>query len=155
MEIKFLVDFMCGRLAKWLRICGFDAEYWRLADRDGLLLKSLQEKRLILTRDKRLSKEKAWALFVIESDKLEEQLKQVAAGFNLKINEESLFTRCTVCNAEIQPIEKESVRSMVPPFIYQTHSEFSICPVCKRIYWEGTHWEQMSKKVEQIFSNAK
>ncbi len=145
---RFLVDFMLGRLAKWLRIWGFDADYYRKTDRAGILLKSLQDRRIILTRDHMLSKKRAWKLVLIKSDFLEEQLKQIKEDFNLEFNKENLFSRCTICNVQIQEIEKEKIKNKVPPFVYATHDEFSLCPSCGRVYWQGTHLDLINEQLK-------
>ncbi|MDI6641236.1 MAG: Mut7-C RNAse domain-containing protein [Elusimicrobiota bacterium] len=148
-EPKFLVDFMLGRLAKWLIIWGYDAEYYRQSDRHGILLKSLQEKRVILTRDHTLSKKRAWKLRLIKSNFLDEQIEQVAQEFELKLDKERLFSRCTICNLPIEQIEKEKIKDKVPPYIYNSQTEFSYCKQCGRVYWPGTHLEMILNKLEK------
>jgi len=147
-EPKFLVDFMLGRLAKWLRIWGFDADYYRNTDRDGILLKSLQDKKIILTKDHTLSKKRAWKLVLIKSDFLSEQLDQVKEEFGLEFNREKLFSRCSICNVPIQQIEKIKVKNKVPPFVYENYDEFSYCPVCQRVYWQGTHLDLINEQLK-------
>ena len=73
-EPKFLVDFMLGRLAKWLRIFGYDTVYIEENERSNRILKSLQENRILLTRDQRLSKKRAWKLVLIKSDEIHGQI---------------------------------------------------------------------------------
>jgi len=147
-EPKFLVDFMLGRLAKWLRIWGFDADYYRNTDRDGILLKSLQDKKIILTKDHTLSKKRAWKLVLIKSDFLSEQLDQVKEEFGLEFNREKLFSRCSICNVPIQHIEKSKVKDKVPPFVYENYDEFSYCPLCQRVYWQGTHLDLINEQLK-------
>ncbi|MFN3966776.1 MAG: Mut7-C RNAse domain-containing protein [Endomicrobiia bacterium] len=147
-EPKFLVDFMLGRLAKWLRIWGFDADYYRDTNREGILLKSLQDKKIILTKDHTLSKKRAWKLVLIKSDFLNEQLQQVKKDFNLEFNKERLFSRCSICNVPIKEIEKEKVKDKVPPFVYANYDEFSYCPVCQRVYWQGTHFDLINEQLK-------
>ena len=148
-EPKFLVDFMLGRLAKWLRIWGYDTEYYRQNDRSGILLKSLQEKRMILTRDHTLSEKRAWKLRLIESDFLDEQIEQVVREFELKLEKDKLFSRCSLCNVPIKQIEKEKVKDKIPPYIYSSQTEFSYCKLCGRIYWPGTHLDMILNKLDK------
>lgn len=149
-DVRFLVDFMLGRLCKWLRIIGYNAKYFKGLDRKEILYESLKERRIVLTRDHRLSKKKAWDIILIESDFLDEQISQLIDCSVIKIDENKLFSRCTICNTEIQAIEKESVKGKVPEYIYQTHKDFSYCQICNKIYWMGTHFEHMRNKLNKI-----
>ncbi len=95
-----------------------------------------------------LSKKRAWKLVLIKSDFLEEQLKQIKEDFNLEFNKENLFSRCTICNVQIQEIEKEKIKNKVPPFVYATHDEFSLCPSCGRVYWQETHLDLINEQLK-------
>lgn len=156
--MKFLVDFMLGRLNQWLRILGYDCLYFRRTPHSGfrgkkdLIYQSLQEERIILTRDKTLSKKKALKLLLIESDFLSEQIKQVFKDFKLVLDDRKIFSRCITCNSLLQPIDKEKVRNKIPPYVYQNQEEFSFCSLCQKIYWKGTHWELVKKKLKEILS---
>jgi uncharacterized protein with PIN domain len=149
-EYKFIADLMLGRLAKWLRIWGYDTEYYRDKDRKGIIIKSLQEKRIILTRDNRLSKKKAYNLILIRSNFFVEQLKQLKNELNIEFDKNNLFTRCTICNIVVNKVNKKDVLNKVPIYIYDIHNEFSQCPICKRIYWPGTHIELLRDKIKEI-----
>jgi len=141
-EYRFLVDFMLGRLARWLRIFSYDTVYANEQNRATLLLQSLQENRVIITRDHRLSQKRAWKLILIKSDHLGEQLQQLVEETNISISRERLFTRCTICNVSTEKLlNKKEIMDSVPEYVYQTQGEFSRCPQCGRIYWPGTHWE--------------
>jgi uncharacterized protein with PIN domain len=150
MTRKFMVDFMLGRLCRWLRLIGEDAEYFKESDRGGIIYRSLTEKRIILTRDHRLSKKKALGLCLIMSDNFREQLKQVVEEFGLVVEDEKIFTRCTLCNTPIIPILKEEAEGKVPEYVYETQDEFSFCPKCSKIYWKGTHRELIQKVIGKI-----
>ncbi|MFN3550187.1 MAG: Mut7-C RNAse domain-containing protein [Endomicrobiia bacterium] len=151
-EIKFLVDFMCGRLAKWLRILGYDTEFYKETERDKILIESLREQRIILTRDTKLSNKKAYKVLLIKSDKIREQIKQVLKEFNLKLDKEKFFSRCSLCNKLVVKIEKEKVKDEIPLYVYETQNEFYQCPECKRIYWQGSHFELFNKEIQQILN---
>jgi hypothetical protein len=138
---------MLGRLARWLCIWGYDAAYFRGRDRHELLYKSLRDSRIILTRDHLLSAKRAWKIYLVKSEILEEQVKELEKEFGFKFEEKNLFTRCSVCNTPILKIEKEKVRGKVPPYIYETQTDFSYCPKCGRIYWQGTHLKLIMKKI--------
>ena len=140
---------MLGTLAKWLRICGYDTEYVREENDDEIIEKAKEEGRVVITRDKELFRRCKNAILV-ESNGIEEQLQKVFKEANISINEENLLTRCTLCNVPVEEIEKEKVEGKVPPHAYEIHDEFWICPKCKRIYWMGTHWENMEKMIKKI-----
>lgn len=150
MEVKFLVDFMLGRLCKWLRILGYDAAYFNSLNKNTIIYQSLKEGRILLTRDHRLSKNKALKVLLVDSDNYEKQIQQVLKELNLKVDPEKMFTRCCLCNTILEPINKEKVKDKVPPFVYQTQKNFSYCSTCQKIYWPGTHWDLMRGKYSQI-----
>lgn len=150
-EPKFLVDFMCGRLARWLRILGYDTEFFKETSRSKILLESLRQQRIVLTRDTKLSDRRAYKVVLIRSDKIREQIKQVIKELNLKIDKRKFFSICSICNKKVQSINKEEVKNLVPLYIYETQDKFYQCPECKRIYWEGTHLELFNREIENIF----
>jgi len=152
--MKFLVDFMLGRLCKWLRLLGYDASYFLSDKKSDLIYQSLKEGRIILTRDQHLSKKKAIKLIIINSDSFEEQLNQVFSELNIKVDPDNIFTRCLVCNEVLLEIDKERVKDKVPSYVFQTQEEFSYCPTCQKIYWKGTHWDLANQLLEK-FKNKK
>ena len=143
--MKFIVDRMLGRLAKWLRILGYDTTYFPDLDDDQLVRRARAEGRLLLTRDGGLARRRGLQCLLIESDHLEEQLGQVLA--ELALTGEHPFSRCPVCNTPLQKVEKTGLKGRVPPHIFRTHTDFSLCPNCDRIYWPGTHWARMQEKL--------
>ncbi len=149
-EPKFIVDFMCGRLAKWLRILGYDAEFIKDASRDKILLESLKEQRIILTRDTRLSQKKAYKIILIKSDKIREQVKQVIKELNLSLDKNKFFSRCSICNKKVIPVQKQEVKNLVPEYVYEHINEFYKCPQCGRIYWQGSHFDLFLNDIEKI-----
>jgi len=147
--MKFICDEMLGTLAKWLRIMGYDTEYAKGMEDEEILLKAEKEKRIVLTRDKMLARKASNSLYINER-KLEEQIKKVVEHFNLDIEDDKLLSRCTICNVEVEEIEKENVKGKVPLHVWESHEKFWICPKCKRIYWTGTHWKNMEEKINEI-----
>ncbi len=137
--MKFVVDVMLGKLAKWLRILGYDTEYkssWTDAE---LRAKATQEHRLLLTRDRSLAASlgPAGGLF-IQSQNPREQFRQVVKTLGLD-TEQGLFTICTRCNRPVEPADPEEVADMVSDYLRQQHRTFWRCSTCGRIYWEGSH----------------
>jgi uncharacterized protein len=136
---RFVVDVMLGRLAKWLRIAGFDVRYSNKFTDDELIAISNHEGRVLLSRDTRLLIRKPVKEFIfLASQDIQDQIRQVFE--TLRISQlESPLTRCLSCNEALIEAARESVRERVPPFVYQTQSHFKTCPGCGKIFWAGTH----------------
>jgi uncharacterized protein with PIN domain len=143
--MKFIVDGMLGRLAKWLRILGYDTAFSPNLDDNQLVRLARAEGRLLLTRDRGLARRRGVQCLLIESHHLEEQLDQILA--ELPLTGEHPFSRCPVCNTPLQKVEKPELEGRVPPHIFRTHNDFSLCPNCDKIYWPGTHWARMREKL--------
>jgi uncharacterized protein with PIN domain len=148
-EIKFAADRMLGRLAKWLRVLGFDVIYGQHLTGYGLIRAARAEARLILTRDRSLKQKQPPPFIFVDSDHYGDQLRQVIRECGLKPGE-GLFSRCLECNAVLQPRNKETVQKLVPPYVYASQDSFSWCPVCQRVYWPATHHEKMLAALRKI-----
>lgn len=141
---------MLGKLAKWLRMLGFDTRYIPDADDDDLVRVAVREDRILLTRDKELCERRmvrARCVFV-DWGTTKEQVRQVLDELHLHIDPSSLFTRCAVCNSEIRPLSKAEVEGRVPPYVFATQSEYGYCETCDRIYWHGTHVDHVLEALE-------
>jgi len=136
--MKFIADVMLGSLARRMRLLGFDVLYdHALADNDVLRL-ALEQGRVILTRDTGLaSRPLARARLLIESDLVDEQVRQVLEAFPPPDGQ--LLTRCSICNKLLSALNKEDARDLVPDHIVATQNEFWLCGQCGRIYWKGSH----------------
>jgi hypothetical protein len=148
--LKFIADDMLGKLAKRLRMMGFDVSYPKISADSLLLRKSREENRIILTRDTGLVKVRGVQAILIKSKKLSEQLKEVIKALKLKIIPEQMFSRCTICNSKLIKIKKEKIKGKVPPLIYKLFGDFTYCPVCHKIYWKGTHFEKIISELKEI-----
>ncbi len=144
---KFLCDHMLGTLARWLRILGFDASYPGPLGDDDLVSLASQEGRVLLTRDKDLGNRKGIKTVYISSDLLDEQMGQVLQEMSLTI--EDPMSRCPVCNDVLARVSKAEAQGKVPAGVYARQEEFWRCPGCGKYYWQGSHWERMTKKVEE------
>lgn len=140
---------MLGTLVKWLRIMGHDTEYARNENDDELIKKAYAEERVLITRDKQLSKRYKNSV-LITSTELKDQIKKVIEAMDIRIEEKDMLSRCTLCNVPVIKISKEEVVKKVPPYAHKTHDNFWICPKCNRVYWLGTHWENMKQFIEKI-----
>ena len=145
-EAAFIADVMVGKLARWLRVLGFDVLYSNKYEDDEIIPISDTEGRLILTRDVQLAARRpgTQSLF-IESGDYKEQVRQVVQSLNLK--EFKALSRCLECNARLEGVDKEAAFDRVPPFVYLTQERFARCPNCDRIYWRGTHTQEMLKQI--------
>jgi uncharacterized protein len=144
--IKFIADAMVGKLARWLRVLGIDVEYSRIISDDELIRRAESEDRIILTRDSGIARRRVQARCVlIESDHYREQVLQVLREFGIK--DFQVFTRCLECNTPLRNVDKEAVFEKVPPFVYLTQERFAMCPSCDRVYWHGTHADEMLKRI--------
>jgi uncharacterized protein with PIN domain len=145
---KLLVDGMLGRLAKWLRILGYDTEYEAHLDDNELVRRSRAEGRWLLTRDHELAGRPGVHSLLIDEDQLADQIRLVRA--KLGPGTGRAFSRCPVCNATLAAISVQEVRDRVPPFVLQSHRRFHRCPSCDRVYWPGTHWKRMRELLARL-----
>jgi uncharacterized protein with PIN domain len=149
--MTFIADKTVGKLAKWLRILGYDTVYWRSDDVRGLLRRTRDEGRVLITKDTKLYQGKgSLPALLIREDNPFLQLQEVVRLFQLRIDKEKLFSRCLICNAPLETVDPAEAREEVPDYIYHTHGTFSRCPSCRKIYWAGTHYEHMAAVVEQL-----
>ncbi len=144
MPRRFLLDSMLGKLAKWLRILGFDARCERIASkaeldnltRDGLI---------VVTRSRR------WIgqgrVLLLKSNDPSLQLQELVATLGITRKELQLLSRCIRCNEPLHRIPRQEVLGAVPDYVYETQSDFHQCPRCSRIYWPGSHCKRMSDRL--------
>jgi uncharacterized protein with PIN domain len=150
--MKFLVDRMLGKLTKGLRMLGCDAIYYRGEDPHQLIQLARQEGRVILTRNTKLiPKRLEDRILRVTEDKPFLQLKELIQKGHISLHEENLLSRCLLCNALLDEIPREEAEGKVPDFIFYQQKEFFQCPQCWRIYWQGSHQENMKRKVEELF----
>ncbi len=159
--LKFMADSMLGRLARWLRILGYDVVYEPSISDDDLIARALRENRIILTMDRELADRKsAKNALLLKSDDYKKQLKHVITHYKIDCESHKaelsscIFSRCVICNERLDSIEKEKIKDKVPPYVYATHDEFDICPQCRRIYWSGTHRDNILKKLDEIMRSS-
>ncbi len=154
MEIKFIVDHNAGKLVKLLRLMGYDTVFFNGEDDHDMIATAIAEDRVILTRDTQIMKRQVITsgrlkAVLIDSDDPEQQIRQVIKALNLDCQFKS-FTLCLECNQPLIESSKEQVRDLVPPYVFKTRTKYMECPNCHRIYWQGTHWQRMNEKLEQI-----
>ena len=152
--VKFIVDYNVGKLAKWLRMMGYDTVLFTGEDDSRMIIIALRQERVILTRDTQIMKRGVVTsgrikAILIESDEPEHQIRQVVESLNLDCQFRP-FTICLECNQPLIETSKEQVKDLVPPYVFQTQDDFMECPACHRIYWQGTHWQAMTRKLEEL-----
>ncbi len=153
--MKFIADRTLGKLAKGLRMLGYDTLYYRSEDIDQLIRLAREEDRIILTRNTKLVLRRPKdRIITITEDKPFRQLKEVVQKGRLSLDEEKLYTRCLLCNDPIDAIPREEAEGKVPDFIFSQQRDFYRCPKCRRIYWQGSHLGNMAKKVEELRRTA-
>ncbi len=136
---RFVADVMLGRLAKWLRIAGFDVLYSNRFSDDELVAISNRERRILLSRDTGLLVRKAVQDFIfLESEDIGEQIRQVLDTLRAR-RLPLMFTRCLECNETLVEAPRKSVRDRIPVFVYRTQDRFMSCPKCGKVFWAGTH----------------
>jgi len=139
--MKFILTKELGRLARWLRILGYDTIYYDKDDKSRLIIIGLRDKRAILTRDSKVSRFTGVRMFRIIEDDVKKQLTQVVKELDLDVKEDKTFLRCVDCNELLVDINKNKVKDRVPPYVFKTQKEFKMCLVCNKIFWKGTHWQ--------------
>lgn len=140
----FLIDGMLGRLAKWLRAAGHDAVYAPPFDDLALVERARQENRVILTRDRELAKRRGVRSLLIETQDLDEQLRQVLRLFP---SPGEGITRCLVCNVLLEEVPLSAVQDFVPPHVRMNQDRFWVCPSCRRVFWQGSHWQHIQERL--------
>jgi uncharacterized protein with PIN domain len=153
--MKFIVDCMLGKLAKWLKILGFDAVYLNKAEDRELLLQARGERRILLTKDRELIRAAAGSPhLLVQSDNWEEQLEQVVEAFRLRSRAEP-HSRCLACNVRLKAIPKPMARNLVTPFVLERAPVFAVCPSCGRLFWPGSHFRDMDEKIARILGQRR
>lgn len=151
---KFAADVMVGRLARWLRILGFDTFYSNRAEDPFLRSLCISEDRTLLTKDRELCRQlgDGGRGYLVRAVHLEDQLVEIYRGFDLNRFERQ--PRCSRCNGALSAIGKEKVENQIPPYVFRTQKFFSFCSGCKKIYWRGTHLARIRRFASMIQDNS-
>ncbi len=146
-KTKFILDVHLGRLAKELRMLGFDTVYSNQHDDEMLSAISNREERIILTRDRGLLKRKIISHgYCVRSKKPQKQITEVIQRFDLTGTVKP-FSRCLLCNEPLRPAVLKKIRNRLPKQVVRSHKRFYECHLCGRIYWQGSHWEHMKRSL--------
>jgi uncharacterized protein with PIN domain len=148
MGTRFLADSMLGRLAKWLRIMGYDTHYQAFYSED-VLGKLVHEGRKLLSRHRTTTAQYPSAM-LIHSDDVGDQLRELRDGGNLTLDRSKWFTRCLSCNVSLEKADPQHAQEDVPEYIfYQTPSGIRFCPSCGRYFWPGSHRDRMILRLRE------
>jgi len=155
---RFIADEMNGDVARWLRIMGFDCIYITGIDMDRILLKTaLETQRILLTGDRELYRKvirKGGEAIYTRGSTLEEKFRSIVEKVNLNEWIGKLPYRCSICNGEL--IRKKSKDlDITPKYIKERFDYVWYCPKCNKVYWEGSHWEKIKKRIENIMRLGK
>ncbi len=149
-EPRFILDNHLGRLTAHLRMLGLDCLYRNDFDDRELLRISLQEGRILLTRDRRLLMHRDLTRgYLLRNLDPEEQLREVVERYQLQ-RWIKPFHRCLCCNHPLEPIDKQAILHRLEPLTKLYFDEFHICPACDQVYWKGSHYERMLKHMRHI-----
>jgi uncharacterized protein with PIN domain len=151
--LRFLADCNVGRLARWLRALGYDAEYEARLPDPQVVARALAEGRVLLTRDVDMTRRRVVAdgsvrAVLLRDDRVSEQLRQVVEELGLV--PDRALSRCLDCNVTLEPRLKAAVSALLPPHVRATQERFSQCPRCARVYWPGTHWTRMRERIAAL-----
>ena len=142
---------MLARLARWLRVLDYDTGCDPALADPALLTLAATEKRIVLSRDRRLMAQMpAERGVLITEDRALEQLRQVVVACGLDLDRE-LFRRCLVCNASLEDVPVEAIAVRIPERARALPGPFRCCPGCGRLYWPGSHVGRMRTALERTF----
>lgn len=151
---RFVADVHLGKLARFLRLLGFDTHYENSLDDAALVRISLRERRTLLTRDLGLLKHRGLTrAYWLRATDAERQVGEVVAAFSL-VSESRPFTRCMTCNGPLEPVSRASVADRVPPRVHRAFRKFVSCGRCRRVYWRGTHFKRLNQLVRRARSRT-
>jgi uncharacterized protein with PIN domain len=149
-ETRFVLDAHLGRLARYLRMLGFDSAYDRDMDDSRLIDLSLGQQRIILTRDLGILKQgRVTHGHWVRNTAPRQQLREVVLALDLA-GQLRPFTRCMECNGTIYDADSDAVRNQVDPQIFGRFTTFRQCGDCGKIYWRGSHYESMLRRVREF-----
>ena len=159
--MKFLTDCMLGRLTRFLRIFGYDTIFAKDLEKedkvavpdDDLVEFAQTEKRIIITKDKLLSKKASASSLFLEGEDVYDYLRQMKVRFKSEFQFELKNARCSVCNSTLNRVKnKEEIKELVSEGTYENIEEFYQCSNanCKKVYWYGTHIEDILSKIKHI-----
>ena len=147
--LRFCADVHLGKLARLMRMLGFNTVYKNNFSKEELYTNSLNENRVLLSKSAYFSRFTDINFYQIKSADPLQQLKDIIHHFNLR-DSFNAFIRCLYCNEIVEKKEKEEVEKELLPNTKKDFSEFWKCPFCQKIYWKGSHYERMMKMIHEL-----
>ena len=152
--MKFLIDGMLGKLARWLRLLGYNVEYLSNVPDKQLIEAARKENRVLLTSDiqlYRLAAARGIDTYLVEGKTEAEKLAKVSRRFEIKLDINTRTSRCTTCNSPLKPVSKQQIKSKIPERTLKAYEEFWRCsnPKCSKIYWSGRQWQNIIETLEE------
>ncbi|MCK5051422.1 MAG: Mut7-C RNAse domain-containing protein [Candidatus Cloacimonetes bacterium] len=148
---KFLLDENLGKLAKWLRMLGYDAAVYKSISIEKKISLCNKERRVFLTRSNKISKRKEnFSRILIRTEKYDKQLLEMQDLIELE--DVILFSRCLNCNSKLRKVQLEKIEGLVPENVRNNFSDFKICKKCGKIYWNGSHYDAMKSKLKNLLT---
>lgn len=143
-RLRFVADANLGKLAQYLRLLGFDCLYRNDYDDAEVAEIARQQKRVVLTRDRRLLRRKIITHgFFVRADKPKQQVSEVMKRLDL-FQQTAPFSRCVNCNGKLSVIDKKDIIERLEPLTRKHYNDFKICDDCGQLYWPGSHFERAS-----------
>ena len=154
MEIKLIADNNVGKLARWLRLIGYDTILLKQKDDAQMIKIALGQNRVVVTKDAQFMKRRLVTNGTLKTVHIEQddpvlQVQEVVKTLSLDYHFKP-FSLCLECNRALIAPGKDEVRNLVPAHVLETQTQYTQCPTCQRIYWPGTHWQAMSKKLQDL-----
>jgi uncharacterized protein with PIN domain len=156
--VRFLLDGMLGKLARWLRMLGQDVTYSVEFDDAELLELAKKENRILLTKDFELYKRvivRGLDAYYIEGKIESDRLAEVAKRYSLQLTIDMDKSHCPACNTKLKPTLKEHVQGELEKNTFLYYDKFWKCPNCGQIYWQGAHWTQINKTLNIAIEKLK
>lgn len=151
--MRFVADAMLGKLARWLRLSGYDVYYSKSAKDEELLKAAESEARVLLTRDAKLVKKagrRGINVVMIKSNSIEKQLLQLKRELGVRYEKTPSKALCPRCNGALEEVDRGEIAGEVPSGVLEAHREFYRCSQCGKVYWHGKHWRSIAKRVGEI-----
>lgn len=154
---RFFCDAMLGGLARWLRAAGYDAAFEHGIDDGELVRRSLAEGRILLSSDSGIFQRnlitsgQVRSLFVPRGLSKLGALNYVANALKLPLRRPS---RCMKCNGRLEEVPKHAVAGEAPPLAFRNCRRFWRCTRCGKLLWRATHWEEIQRRLREIFSDS-
>jgi uncharacterized protein with PIN domain len=154
MGIKFIADNNVGKLARWLRLIGYDTLLFKQKNDSQMIKIALNEDRVVLTKDSQFMRRRLVTggrlkAIYIKQDDPKLQVQKVVQTLNLNYRFKP-FSLCLECNQVLIARDREEVQNRVPDHVLETQTQYTECPACHRIYWQGTHWQAMVNKLQDL-----